>query len=92
LFTIEKFTIVPVIWEMVRTINVVLKKLVTWRMGDRMQGVRMEFKNWCGMLNVMNVIDNTHIGITKPSNVIAKDYYYHKITNYNIVTQVVVDN
>lgn len=92
LFTIEKFTIVLVLWEIVKTINVVLKKLMTWHMGDKMQGVMMEFKNWCGMLNVMNAIDNTHIAITKPSNAIVKDYYYHKITNYNILTQVVVDN
>jgi hypothetical protein len=34
----------------------------------------------------------THIAITKPFNVIAKDFYYHKIVNYNIVTQVVVNN
>lgn len=73
-------------------IDVVLKKLMTWPMGDKMQGVMMEFKNWCGMSNVMNVIDNTHIAIIKPFNAIAKNYYYHKTINYNIVTQVVVDN
>jgi hypothetical protein len=26
-----------------------------------MQGVMMEFKNSCGKLNAMNVINNTHI-------------------------------
>ncbi len=61
-------------------------------MSDKMQGVMMEFKNWCGKLNAMNVINNTHIAKTKPFNVIVKDYYYHKIVNYNIVTQVAVNN
>ncbi len=65
---------------------------MTWSMGDKMQGVMMEFKNWCGMQNVMNAIDNTHIAIMKPFNAIAKDYYYHKTINYNIVTQVVANN
>jgi hypothetical protein len=75
-----------------KKINVVLKKLMTWPMGDKMRGVMMEFKNWCGMLNVMNAIDNTHIDIINPSNAIARDYYYHKTINYNIVTQLVADN
>jgi hypothetical protein len=47
-------------------INVVFKKLLTWHVGEKMQVVMTDFKNWHGMLNVMAIIDGTHIATTKP--------------------------
>jgi hypothetical protein len=44
------------------------------------------------MPNVVGAIDGTHIAIIKPSDVFAKDYYYHKIGSYSIVAQAMVDN
>ncbi len=51
-----------------------------------------KFKNCYGMPSVVGVIDGTHIAITKPFDVFAKDYYYHKIRGYSIVAQAMVDS
>jgi len=67
--------------EIVMTINVVFKKLITWPMGDKMQSI----KNLCGMPSVMGAIDGTHICIAKPIGVFLKDYYYHKTEGYNML-------
>jgi hypothetical protein len=53
---------------MVRAINVVLKELVMWPIGDKTNFEMMEFKNGCGMRNVIS-IDKIHIAITKPYSV-----------------------
>jgi hypothetical protein len=37
-----------------------------WHVGDHMQVVVMDFKNWCGMLNIMGAIDVIHVSIAKP--------------------------
>jgi hypothetical protein len=66
LFAIGHSTIGLVLYEMVMAINVMLKNLIIWPMGDRRQFVMIGFKSLCGMPNVMNVIDETHICITKP--------------------------
>jgi len=71
--------------EVVRAINVVFKKLMMWPVSDKMQVVMTKLKNWCGMPSVVGVIDDIHIAITKPFDVFAKDYYYHKIGGYSIV-------
>jgi len=52
LFTIRRSTIALMLHEVVRAINVVFKKLRMWPMGDNMQVVMIEFKNWCGMPNL----------------------------------------
>ncbi len=52
LFTIGRSTIAFVLQEVVRAINVVFKKLMMWPMGDNMQVVMIQFKNWCGMPNL----------------------------------------
>jgi hypothetical protein len=72
-------------------INLVFKKMITWPMGDKMQVVMFEFKNWCGMFSMMGAIDDTHISIAKPSNVYFEEYFFHKTKGYNVVAQVVVD-
>jgi hypothetical protein len=61
-------------------------------MNDKMQTVMFDFKNWCGMPNVMGVINGTHISITKPFGAYSKDYFFHKIRRYNVVAKVVVNN
>ncbi len=50
---------------MVMGINVVFKKFMMWPIGDKMKVVMIEFKNGCGMWNVIS-IDKIHIVITKP--------------------------
>ncbi len=52
LFTIKRSTLALMLQEVVRAINVVFKKLMMWPMGDNMQVVMIEFKNWCGMPNL----------------------------------------
>jgi hypothetical protein len=90
LFAIGHFTVGLVLYEMVMAI-VLLKKLISWPMGDRIQFVMIGFKSLCGMSNVMGAIDGTHICITKPIGFL-KDYYYHKTGGYSMVAQVVVGN
>jgi hypothetical protein len=63
-----------------------------WHVGDNMQVVMMDFKNWCGMLNIMGAIDVIHVSIAKPYGFFYEDYYYHKVGNYNIVVKIMVDN
>ncbi len=49
------------------------------------------FKQWCGLPNVHGVINGNHILISKPQTFFPKDYYYHKIGNYSIIVQAIVD-
>jgi hypothetical protein len=57
-----------------------------------MQVVTMDFKNWSSVPNMIDVINNIHIAITKPTCAFVKHYFSHKTWNYNIVAQIVVDN
>jgi hypothetical protein len=51
-----------------------------------------DFKLLCGLPNVHDVMDGTHLLIyTKPSITYPKDYYYHKFGGYSMVAQIVVD-
>jgi len=59
--------------------------------GDNMQVVMMDYKNWCVMLNVTGVIDGIHMSIIKLFSVFYEDYY-HKIGGYNIGFQIMVDS
>jgi hypothetical protein len=49
-----------------------------------------ELKTWCGFPNVQGVNDGTHISILKPS-AYFEDYYYHKVGEYNLVVQAIID-
>ncbi len=73
-------------------IDVTFRKFITWLVGEKMQVVMMDFKNWSGVPSMIDVIDNIHIAITKPSCIFIKHYSSHKTWNYNIVTQIAVDN
>jgi hypothetical protein len=73
-------------------IDVVFKKFITWLVGEKMQVVMMDFKNWSGVLSMIDVINDIHIAITKPSCSFVKHCFSHKTWNYSIVTGVVVDN
>jgi len=57
-----------------------------------MQVVMMDFKNWSSVPSTIDVIDNIHISITKPSRAFIKHYFPHKTWNYSIIEQIVVDN
>jgi hypothetical protein len=61
-------------------------------MGDKMQIVMLDLKNWCKMPNIMGDVDGTFTNITKLPNVFWKDYYYHKTKGYNIKAQIVLDS
>ncbi len=54
-------------------------------MQPKMEDVMLEFKKWCGLPSVHSAIDDTHITISKPKLVFAKDYYFHKTRRYSIV-------
>ncbi len=88
LFAIGWSFVAFVICKVVMAINLVCRKLITWPMGDKMQAVMFDLKTWCGMPNVIGAIDGTHISIAKPSNFYYKDYFFHKIMQYNVVAQV----
>jgi hypothetical protein len=40
---------------------------------------------------VHGVINDTHILISKPQTLFLEDYYYHKIGDYSIIPQIVID-
>jgi hypothetical protein len=57
-------------------INLVFRKLIIWPLGDKMQVVMFDLKNWSSMLSMMGAIDGTQISIAKPSNA------YLRITSF----------
>jgi hypothetical protein len=54
-----------VLQDIVRAINIVFKSLSSCLVGQKMEV--MEFKYWCGLLNMHGTINNTHISIQNPS-------------------------
>jgi hypothetical protein len=54
-----------VLQDIVRAINIVFKSLSSCLVGQKMEV--MEFKYWCGLLNMHGTINNTHISILNPS-------------------------
>jgi hypothetical protein len=59
--------------------------------GDKMQVVMFNFLNWCGMPNMMGVVDGTHISIAKPSSAYYEDYFFHKKRVSSVVAQSMVN-
>jgi hypothetical protein len=57
-------------------INLVLRNLITWLVGDKMQVVMFNLKNWCGMTSVMGAIDGTHISIAKTFGVYYENFFF----------------
>jgi hypothetical protein len=51
-----------------------------------------DFKNWCGMPNMMGAIDRTHVSITKPFSVYYENHFFHKKKVYSVVAQSMVNN
>jgi hypothetical protein len=51
--------------------NIVFKSLIAWHVGQKMEDVMLEFKEWCGLPIVHSAIDGTHITISKPKVVIV---------------------
>ncbi len=86
LFTIGKTIIRLVLYEVVKIMNnMVFKNLITWPMGQKMEDVILEFKEWCELSNFQGAIDDTHISISKPKVDFVEDYYFHKTKGYSIV-------
>jgi hypothetical protein len=54
-----------VLQDIVRAINIVFKSLISCLVGQKMEV--MEFKHWCGLLNMHDTTNNTHISIQNPS-------------------------
>ncbi len=83
-FAIGQSIVALVLHKVVMAINLVFKKLKTWPMDDKMQVVMFDLKNWCGMPNVMGVIDGTHISITKPFH--YKNSWFFNMSNLTTIT------
>jgi hypothetical protein len=82
---------VDYIYEGVRVINIMFKSLILWPVGQGMECVKLEFKDWRGLPSVHGTIDGIHISISKPNITFAEDYYYYKIRGYSIVPHGVLD-
>jgi len=85
LFAIDKSIVGLVIYEVVRTINIMFKSLISWLVGQEMECVMLKFKDWRGLRSVHGTINGMHISISKPNIAFVEDYYYHKIGGYSIV-------
>lgn len=48
------------------SMNVVFKKIISWPIGAEMDVVMEDFKQFCGLPIIHEVIDDTHILIFKP--------------------------
>lgn len=92
LFAINKSIVSFVFHEFVEATNFTFRKLVLWPIGEKMNVVMEGFWQLWGSPNVHNAIDGTHIQISKLKSIFPHDYYYHKIGDYLIITQVVVDS
>ncbi len=55
-----------------------------------MQNVTKGFQDFYGLSHCHGTIDDTHFTISKPNKAFLKDYYYHKWSGYNIVSQLVL--
>jgi len=79
LFIIKRSTKTFVLQKVVMVINVMFKKFITWLVGEKMQVVMMDFKNWSGVPSMIDVIDDIHIAITKPFCASVKHYFSHNM-------------
>jgi hypothetical protein len=91
LFAIGKLIISLVLHEFVKAINITFTKLISWPIGTKLNDAMESFKQWCGLPNVHGAMDGNHIIIYEPQTLFPKDYYYHKIGNYSIVVQAIIN-
>ncbi len=62
-YLISKSIIGLVLHEVIKTINIIFRNLITWLVGQHMEVVIFEFKNWCGLPYVHIVIGGMHVSI-----------------------------
>ncbi|XP_046855892.1 protein ANTAGONIST OF LIKE HETEROCHROMATIN PROTEIN 1-like [Xenia sp. Carnegie-2017] len=90
-FSIGKSTACEIVNEVCQAIfDVLLRLVIKWPTGDRLQSIVDAFLTTCGVPQCAGAIDGTHIQIVAPSNS-AQDYYNRK-GFYSIVLQAVVDH
>lgn len=77
--------------DVVHAINIVLKHEIFWSVGQKLLDIQIQFQQLCSLLNVVDAIDYTQVGIKKPKHGL-KDYYYFKTSDYSINCQTLVDN
>jgi hypothetical protein len=92
LFAIGQAIVGRSIQEVVCSINIAFKDMISWPRGDEMQSVMAGFREWCHMPRIQGAIDCTHLHIQKPRHLYAEDFYYHKTGGFSIVAQAVVDS
>jgi hypothetical protein len=91
LFTIGKSIMLLVLHEVVTIVNVLFRKLISWLVDAKIKVTMHDFKWFCCLPNIQSVINGIHIAILKTLIPYPKDYFYHKIRGYSIVTQTIVD-
>jgi hypothetical protein len=89
-FAIGKSTMSCAIRDVVRAVNVVLRREIQWPRGNAVQTAMDDFREWCGLPAVVGAIDGTHFDIHKPHHS-PEDYYYFKTGGYSMQCQAVVD-
>jgi hypothetical protein len=91
LFAIGTSTVLSVVHDTCRDINIDLRHEIAWPTGTRLLQVQNDFKLMCGLPAVVGAIDGTHISISK-HRVGPKDYFYFKTHGYTLNCQAVVDS
>jgi len=74
-----------VLKEVIIVFNVILKHLIDWPSGNKMEMVMQGFKILCGLPSIQGAINDTHFSISKPNGTFCEDYFYYKIKGYNVV-------
>jgi len=64
-----------VVLEFLTIINDIFKKFIFYSIRIEMHNVMKDFKLWCGLVNVHNVINETNISIFKLVTFYLEDYY-----------------
>jgi hypothetical protein len=92
LFGIGRSTISHVFQEVITSINIVCKNLISWPSGSKLEVVMIGFKSFYNLHNVYGAIDGIHFAISRPISPFCGNYYYCKIRAYNMVCQIVIDD
>lgn len=62
-YLISKLIIGLILHEVIKAINIIFRNIITWLVGQHMEIVILEFKNWCGLPYLHSVIGGTHVSI-----------------------------
>lgn len=92
LLAVDRSTISHVVQEVITSINIVFKNLISWPSRSKLEVVMIGFKSFYNLPNVHGAIDGIHFAISRPISPFCENYYYHKIRAYNVVCQIVFDD